>query len=190
MATTSLSRCALRARLVSPRAGSLQRGVAAASASTSSKSQLPGPYPRTPEEVAAAARKYNMHPSDYKPYPDDGMGYGDYPQLPEKSQHEKDPSYHWDSADLRRNWGEPMHFEFDMYTRNRVDTTPLLVPWHTMCKQLFGFIGGMMLFFWLGNQFPLFRPVLPKQYPFTGLYEEKGGDPTKKPEAETPNYTI
>lgn len=37
---------------------------------------LPGPYPKTPEERAAAAKKYNMRVEDYEPYPDDGMGWG------------------------------------------------------------------------------------------------------------------
>lgn len=38
------------------------------------KDMLPGSYPRTPEERAAAAKKYNMLVEDYEPYPDDGMG--------------------------------------------------------------------------------------------------------------------
>lgn len=36
---------------------------------------FPGPYPKTPEERAAAAKKYNMRVEDYEPYPDDGMGW-------------------------------------------------------------------------------------------------------------------
>lgn len=45
----------------------------------------PGPYPRTKEERLAAAKKYNLQPEDYEPYPEDGylgMGLGDYPNLP------------------------------------------------------------------------------------------------------------
>lgn len=33
-----------------------------------------GPYPKTPEERAAAAKKYNMTVEDYEPYPDNGEG--------------------------------------------------------------------------------------------------------------------
>uniref|UniRef100_A0A8C5YJL5 NADH dehydrogenase [ubiquinone] 1 beta subcomplex subunit 8, mitochondrial n=1 Tax=Microcebus murinus TaxID=30608 RepID=A0A8C5YJL5_MICMU len=73
-------------------------------ASNMTKDMLPGPYPRTPEERAAAAKKYNMRVEDYEPYPDDGMGYGDYPKLPDRSQHERDPWYDWDHSDLRLNW--------------------------------------------------------------------------------------
>ena len=46
---------------------------------------MPGPYPRTKEERLAAAKKYNLEPEDYKPFPEDGylgMGLGDYPDLP------------------------------------------------------------------------------------------------------------
>ncbi|XP_069096462.1 NADH dehydrogenase [ubiquinone] 1 beta subcomplex subunit 8, mitochondrial [Pleurodeles waltl] len=162
-------------------------GVRAASGI--SKDMLPGPYPKTPEERAAAAKKYNMRVEDYEPYPDDGMGFGDYPKLPDKSQQERDPWYSWDHPDLRRNWGEPMHWQFDMYIRNRVDTSPTPVSWNTMCKQLFGFIGFMLVMFWIGEQFPSYQPVGPKQYPYNNLYLERGGDPNKTPE-EVKHYEI
>ncbi|XP_016341067.1 NADH dehydrogenase [ubiquinone] 1 beta subcomplex subunit 8, mitochondrial-like [Sinocyclocheilus anshuiensis] len=151
-------------------------------ASGPSKDMLPGSYPRTPEETAAAAKKYNMTLEDYKPYPDDGMGYGDYPLLPERSQQERDPWYQWDHPDLRRNWGEPMHWDFDMYIRNRVDTSPSPVEWRTMRNQLLGFVGFMLLMFGLGEMFPCYQPVAPKQYPYSELYLERGGDPEKEPE--------
>ncbi|XP_028285934.1 NADH dehydrogenase [ubiquinone] 1 beta subcomplex subunit 8, mitochondrial [Parambassis ranga] len=158
-------------------------------AATFSKGSLPGPYPETPEEKAAAAKKYNMIVEDYKPYPDNGEGYGDYPKLPERSQHERDPWYQWDHPDLRRNWGEPMHWHFDMLIRNRVDTSPSPVPWSTMCKQLFGFIGFMLFMFYIGEKFPAYQPVAPKQYPYNNLYLERGGDPEKQPE-EVKHYEI
>lgn len=44
------------------------------SASSITKDTLPGPYPRTPEERAAAAKKYNLRVEDYEPYPDNGEG--------------------------------------------------------------------------------------------------------------------
>ncbi|XP_060795084.1 acyl-CoA desaturase 1-like isoform X2 [Neoarius graeffei] len=43
-------------------------------ASSASQKVLPGPYPRTAEERAAAAKKYNLRLEDYQPYPDDGRG--------------------------------------------------------------------------------------------------------------------
>ncbi|XP_037547039.1 NADH dehydrogenase [ubiquinone] 1 beta subcomplex subunit 8, mitochondrial [Nematolebias whitei] len=158
-------------------------------ASELSKDMLPGPFPKTPVEKAAAAKKYNMTIEDYKPFPDHGEGYGDYPKLPDKSQHEKDPWYQWDDPYLRRNWGEPMHWDFDMYCRTHVDTTPSPVPWSSMCKQLFGFIGLMLVMFYFGEKFPCYQPVAPKQYPYNNLYLERGGDPAKLPE-EVKNYEI
>uniref|UniRef100_UPI0037E89C73 NADH dehydrogenase [ubiquinone] 1 beta subcomplex subunit 8, mitochondrial n=1 Tax=Semicossyphus pulcher TaxID=241346 RepID=UPI0037E89C73 len=165
----------------------LLSGARAASGST--KDTVLGPYPKTPEERAAAAKKYNMRVEDYEPFPDNGEGYGDYPKLPDRSQHERDPWYQWDHPDLRRNWGEPMHWQFDMFIRNRVDTSPSPVSWSRMCKHLFGFIGFMLFMFYLGEKFPAYQPVAPKQYPYNNLYLEKGGDPEKQPE-EVKNYEI
>ncbi|XP_005990029.1 NADH dehydrogenase [ubiquinone] 1 beta subcomplex subunit 8, mitochondrial [Latimeria chalumnae] len=170
-----------------PEVARLQAGARAASGI--SKDMLPGPYPQTPEERAAAAKKYNMRVEDYEPHPDNGMGLGDYPKLPNRSQHERDPWYKWDDAELRQNWGEPMHWDFDMYTRNRVDTSPSPVPWNSMCKQLFGFIGFMLFMFWMGEVFPSYQPVIPKQYPYNNLYLENGGDPKKEVE-EVKHYEI
>ncbi|XP_056325968.1 NADH dehydrogenase [ubiquinone] 1 beta subcomplex subunit 8, mitochondrial [Danio aesculapii] len=163
------------------------RGARAASGS--SKDGLPGPYPKTPEERAAAAKKYNMRPEDYQPYPDDGWGSGDYPMLPDRSQHERDPYYRWDHPDLRRNWGEPMHYHFDMYIRNRVDTSPTPLDWRTMRLWLFGFLGITMFMFGMGEVLPCYQPVAAKQYPYNNLYLERGGDPEKEPEP-VKNYEI
>lgn len=44
------------------------------SASGVSKDTVLGPYPKTPEERAAAAKKYNMRVEDYEPYPENGEG--------------------------------------------------------------------------------------------------------------------
>uniref|UniRef100_A0A8D0GU08 NADH dehydrogenase [ubiquinone] 1 beta subcomplex subunit 8, mitochondrial n=1 Tax=Sphenodon punctatus TaxID=8508 RepID=A0A8D0GU08_SPHPU len=136
-------------------------------ASDLSKDMLPGPYPKTPEERAAAAKKYNMRVEDYEPYPDDGMGYGDYPKLPDRSQHERDPWYSWDHSDLRHNYGEPIHWEFDF----------------------FAFLGLIMILFYIGHLYPAYQPVGPKQYPYNDLYLERGGDPNKEP-PEVKHYEI
>ncbi|XP_040418672.1 NADH dehydrogenase [ubiquinone] 1 beta subcomplex subunit 8, mitochondrial [Cygnus olor] len=154
--------------------------LGARAASGLSSELLPGPYPRTPEERAAAAKKYNMRVEDYQPYPDDGLGYGDYPMLPKRSAHERDPWYQWDQPDTRHNWGEPMHWDFDMYIRNRFDTSPTQIPWHTMRKHFFIFLSTMLIMFGIGGFYPSYRPVGPKQYPFNDLYLERGGDPNKE----------
>lgn len=70
----------------------------------------PAQFPETEEQRAAAAKKYNVLPEEYKPYPDDGMGYGDYPQLPDVPADIKDPYYPYDMPNLKRNFGEPVSF--------------------------------------------------------------------------------
>ena len=72
------------------------------------KDWKPGPYPKTQAERAAAAKKYGLLLQDYEPYPDDGMGYGDYPKLPLVSNDQRDPFVNWDYPDLKRNFGEPV----------------------------------------------------------------------------------
>lgn len=69
-----------------------------------------------------------------------------------------------------------------MYVRNRVDTSPTPVSWDVMCKHLFGFVAFMLFMFWVGENYPTYQPVGPKQYPYNDLYLERGGDPTKEPE--------
>lgn len=48
--------------------------TAGVSASGATKNTALGPYPKTPEEIAAAAKKYNMTVADYEPYADKGEG--------------------------------------------------------------------------------------------------------------------
>ena len=69
---------------------------------------MPGPYPRTPEERAAAAKKYGLRVEDYEPYDDDGTGFGDYPKLPRISAEARDPYENYDIPELRRNFNEPV----------------------------------------------------------------------------------
>ncbi|KAL8186636.1 UNVERIFIED_CONTAM: NADH dehydrogenase 1 beta subcomplex subunit 8 ndufb8 [Gekko kuhli] len=192
MAAAGAGRC-LRGALLAGRkeaalAMAMPRGGARA-ASGPPRELLPGPFPRTPEERAAAARKYNLRLEDYEPFPDDGMGYGDYPKLPDRSQQERDPYYSWDQRDLRRNHGEPLHWDFDMFLRTRVDTTPTVLPWHTMRNCLLGFVGFMLFMFGLGELYPSYQPVGPKQYPYNDLYLESGRDPSQAP-PEVKHYEI
>lgn len=76
------------------------------------KDWKPGPYPVTEEEKVAAAKKYGLRREDYKPYPDDGFGFGDYPDLGQIGMESKDPFEDWDMPELKRNFGEPVHEYF------------------------------------------------------------------------------
>lgn len=69
---------------------------------------VPGKYPTTPEQRLAAAKKYQMTPDDYEPYPEDGTGHGDYPKLPMISGDARDPFYPWDDPALKRNFRQPV----------------------------------------------------------------------------------
>lgn len=72
----------------------------------------PGPYPKTEEERIAAAKKYGMLPEDYKPMPDDGFGYGDYPDIQKISPDMKDDYLDYDDDYNKRFFGEPVRFIF------------------------------------------------------------------------------
>ncbi|XP_076750027.1 NADH:ubiquinone oxidoreductase subunit ASHI [Xylocopa sonorina] len=79
----------------------------------------PDPYPKTKEEIEKAAAKYNMHPNEYVPIPDDHRYCGDYPDLPWIGVEAKDPYYPWDYPHFRRNFGEPIHHKFFLMTEDR-----------------------------------------------------------------------
>lgn len=67
---------------------------------------MPKPYPKTQKERLEAAKRYGLLPHEYEPYPDDGMGKGDYPHLPDIGADSKDPNYPWDYPEYRKNYGE------------------------------------------------------------------------------------
>ena len=71
---------------------------------------MPGPYPKTPEERAAAAKKYGMRVQDYEPYPDNGWGWGDYPKLPPVGDFSKSNYENWDFPEAKRNYGEVVRY--------------------------------------------------------------------------------
>ncbi|CAN7993501.1 unnamed protein product [Ixodes pacificus] len=103
------------------------------------KDWKPGPYPQTPEERAAAAKKYGMLPEDYEPFPDNhDTSRGDYPNLPDVTATERDPEESYDFPYLRRNYGEPMHLYAEAMTLERMDNSRMKVP---LWKQLISFLG-------------------------------------------------
>ncbi|XP_013775882.1 NADH dehydrogenase [ubiquinone] 1 beta subcomplex subunit 8, mitochondrial-like [Limulus polyphemus] len=134
------------------------------------KDWKPGPYPKTPEERAAAAKKYGLIPEDYVPYPDDGDGYGDYPKLPPISGEARDPYYAWDFPVLKKNYGEPLHVISDMLGEDRYNINAK--PRFSTATQLMVFLGVMTVLaslFLLAENFSYVHPVMPKQYPGPGV---------------------
>jgi NADH dehydrogenase (ubiquinone) 1 beta subcomplex subunit 8 len=98
-------------------------GIVIRSASHWNKDWKPGPYPKTQEEREAAAKKYGMTIEEYEPYPDDGTGHGDYPKLPNISVERKNPYYPYDFPETKRNFGEPMHVDYDYYSEDRYNNS-------------------------------------------------------------------
>ena len=89
----------------------------------------------TPEDRARAARKYGLIEEDYEPMGVVGMGnYGDYPKLKSVGWDERDSHHNWDLPWLKRDFGEPMDYEFYMYQGTRCDTGRKIVPpWLALC---------------------------------------------------------
>ncbi|XP_015603781.1 NADH dehydrogenase [ubiquinone] 1 beta subcomplex subunit 8, mitochondrial [Cephus cinctus] len=131
----------------------------------------PGPYPTTEEERKKAAAKYNLHPLEYEPYPDDdGLGSGDYPKLPDKGVEFNDPYYPYDFPALKRNFNEAVHREINMLGEDRwgAGRKTQYPIWFYYAASL-GVIGTFMaIFFWTRDN-KIYRPVLEKQYPTPGV---------------------
>ncbi|XP_014260779.1 NADH dehydrogenase [ubiquinone] 1 beta subcomplex subunit 8, mitochondrial [Cimex lectularius] len=143
------------------------------------KDWMPGPYPKTEEERLAAAKKYNLLPQEYKPIDDDGYGAGDYPDFKPYSVESRDPFYPWDFPEYRRNFGEALHEDFNMYTEDRLDISKrerLSAP--VMGLMFLGTLTGFYLINVLCRDLWL-PPALPKQLPAHGvkhyMYEGTAG---------------
>uniref|UniRef100_A0A8C0HFK0 Uncharacterized protein n=1 Tax=Chelonoidis abingdonii TaxID=106734 RepID=A0A8C0HFK0_CHEAB len=98
---------------------------------------MPGPYPKTPEERAAAAKKYNMRVEDYEgyePHPGDGIRY--------------------DKTGDSQCTGTLTCFSGSVLTH-----PPPVVHWYIMCNHFFLFIGFVLFMFWLGEMYPSYMPV-------------------------------
>lgn len=76
----------------------------------------PGPVPKTEEERAAAAKKYNLIPEDYE-VNDEELGYGDYPKLPPVGMDARDPYEDLDYHYHRRNYGETVRLPHELMCR-------------------------------------------------------------------------
>ncbi|RZC40490.1 NDUF B8 domain containing protein [Asbolus verrucosus] len=133
------------------------------------KDYKPGPYPQTEEERKKAAEKYGLHRSEYKPYPDDGTGYGDYPKLPDVAAEMKDPFYPWDNPELKRNFNEPLHADFDLMREDRYNVSPQLrFPMWLQWMQFLGVMFGTFLLYHILENVKMFHAVTPRQYPNDG----------------------
>lgn len=133
------------------------------------KDYVPGAFPMNQEQRDAAAKKYGIHPDEYKPFPNDGAGFGDYPDIPLVSGDAKDPFYPWDNPELKRNFNETLSNEFDLIGEDRFDISyKYRIPLATQIAQFVLVMAGCFgVYLYLENmkQFP---GLIPKQYPHKG----------------------
>ncbi|XP_071502195.1 NADH dehydrogenase [ubiquinone] 1 beta subcomplex subunit 8, mitochondrial-like [Diadema antillarum] len=128
-----------------------------------------------------------MRVEDYEPYADDGWGWGDYPKLPKQHSEDRDPHGDWDFPEERRNFGEVLHIEQDLFMRQRPNIyKERKYPMWKQCLILAGILGTLGTLGILGQKYKYFLPVAPKQYPYNSLYIEKGGDMSHVP--DTPKH--
>ncbi|XP_038072555.1 NADH dehydrogenase [ubiquinone] 1 beta subcomplex subunit 8, mitochondrial-like [Patiria miniata] len=157
---------------------------------TFSEDDLPGLYPKTPQERKTAAKKYGMRVEDYEPYPDDGLGWGDYPKGQDVHDDDKDPHADWDFPEERRNFGELVHIEQDLLSRARPNIyAKSNIPLKKQAMMLGTVLATLAGLFWIGGHFKNFQPVGPKQFPYNDLWEEKGNRPEDVPETKK-HYVI
>ncbi|KAI0979159.1 hypothetical protein GJ496_010448 [Pomphorhynchus laevis] len=135
----------------------------------------PGPYPRTEEECKAAAAKYGLLAEDYKPFPDNSLGTGDYPDIQAVAVDERDPYENWDDPYFCRDFGEVFHQEgYERYHPNRIGTRYeynrrpskmlawLVLPWSTL-----------LLLLYFTRNWKYCSLMMPKQYLYETLLEER-----------------
>ncbi|VDD75838.1 unnamed protein product [Mesocestoides corti] len=132
----------------------------------------PKPFPTTPAQREAAAKRYGLLPEDYKPYDDDGTAPGDYPNLEHFNELHRDPYEHYDYGYVKRNYNEPIPWKWEFYSSTGHDDYQQWLrynepAWLTFLKFLAPvLIMGPILY--ISEQYKLFPPMLPKQYPFNG----------------------
>lgn len=140
------------------------------SAGTWYKDLMPGPYPTTPEQKAAAAKKYNLLPEEYEADPD---GFGDYPKLPMISTESKDPFRDWDFPEHRKDFGEPMHTMANLIGEDRWDCNHVekqqIHPSIQVCMYI-GVMLGFFLPYWWFEDKKISLPHMKKHYPADGVH--------------------
>ncbi|GFT27544.1 NADH dehydrogenase 1 beta subcomplex subunit 8, mitochondrial [Nephila pilipes] len=138
------------------------------SITTWNKDWKPGPYPRTEEQRIAAAKKYNMLPEDYEPYPEE-EGFGDYPMFKPFHMESRNPFEAYDFPELKRNYGEPIHPDYDLCLEDKVNFQRKFrtTPWKML---LYVVIAGTLYTSILlyGEWYPTDQRRIPKQYPYSG----------------------
>ncbi|CAH8586969.1 unnamed protein product [Heterobilharzia americana] len=131
----------------------------------------PRPYPCTKEEREAAARRYNLMPSDYKPFEENSIPPGDYFYTEPYNVKNLDPWEHYDYPRERRNFGDPVQFLAQAYTADGFDPVALRENlkgqpiWWVLIKIFSPFIGFLILLH-VCRGYSYFYPMKAKQFPY------------------------
>nr|XP_033339713.1 NADH dehydrogenase [ubiquinone] 1 beta subcomplex subunit 8, mitochondrial [Megalopta genalis] len=128
------------------------------------KEFLPEPTPRTLFGRKRAAEKYGLHVMEYKP----SEGKGDYPDLPMKGVEAQDPYYPWDFPALRRNYGQCIHYDFDLMGVDRFAYGVRSHYDYYKCSAIFIILYIFMVFV-TPEIFPNTKPIFVRpQFPYDG----------------------
>ncbi|RZF42765.1 hypothetical protein LSTR_LSTR013354 [Laodelphax striatellus] len=129
--------------------------------------------PKTPEEKAAVAKKYNLLPEEYQPHQelhDIGLSMGDYPKVPDVAEVRKDIYYPYDLPTVRQNYGEARSPNMLFLTGEKSDPN-----YHEVNRwkdwQMFLALFGTVVFMFSGCLVDLkfFPPVAKRHYYNDGM---------------------
>ncbi|XP_052807986.1 NADH dehydrogenase [ubiquinone] 1 beta subcomplex subunit 8, mitochondrial-like [Mya arenaria] len=155
----------------------------------------PSAVPRNQKEHEEAAKKYGLPPEDYHPLPED-IRHGDYPDMPNIGEYQKDSYHNWDDPYRKRNWGEPVPINMDIIHADRVDPARRyrFSQWKMWSAFLFVYFGTVLAFFY-DSMYPdvWFIKMMKKQYPYQEFdknkYYYKGRYPPPNPQRNV-HYTF
>ncbi|CAH8545907.1 unnamed protein product [Schistosoma turkestanicum] len=131
----------------------------------------PKPYPCTKAEREAAAKRYNLLPSDYKPFEDDGLAPGDYFYVEPYNVKSCDPWEPYDFPTERRYYNDPLPFNAQKYSATGYDPEAMKEilnghsQWYMLLKTFAPlFVLGFLMY--IGQRYCYFYPLKAKQYPW------------------------
>lgn len=130
----------------------------------------PKPYPCTKAEREAAAKRYNLLPSDYKPFENDGLAPGDYFYVEPYNTECRSPWEPYDYPSERRDFNDPQQFDAQLYLASGYNPAKLKEilkgqpVWYMLFKT-FAPLFGLWFCLSLGQMYCFFFPLKAKQYP-------------------------
>lgn len=116
-----------------------------------------GVYPRTEEERLRAAKKYNLIPEDYEPYPEE-EGFGDYPNLKPIGAYNKDKYLDYDDPFDYRHYGEVCHRDYEMLLWERADTQQnekINYPFYIKFLTVVAYVSALPILYYTFNRYKI-----------------------------------